>query len=152
MFQGFYIITEDCIGEATHPDGWTGPIKKDTPVALIYFDQHGMEFTTGGTVKDGNRQDGTERILSQEFRLEKPCPVEAACSCPHCGKIVPTAELEVHMDNDDNCFLIRNGGTCCPKCGIFVDGQLGAIKLCDCGAFIRRGDGGEWYEGHSFGG
>ena len=105
MFQGFYIITEDCIGEKTNPSGWTGKIKEGTPVAMTYFDETGMEFTTGEIVEEANYRDGLERIM-KEFRLEKPCPVVAACSCPHCGKIVPTVTIKMHIETDENCRRI----------------------------------------------
>ena len=95
--QGFYIITEDCNGEETCPGGWSGPVKKGTPVALTYFDEQGMEFTDGTVDGEGLR----------DFRLMKPCPVIAAASCQYCGKIVPTIELEKHIETDDNCKNVR---------------------------------------------
>jgi len=107
MFQGFYLLIEDVVGQETCPDGWSGKVEMNTPLALVYFDETGMEFTTGEMVKEGNRQDGTERVLVQEFRLPKPCPVVAACSCPHCGKIVPTETLSNHIQYDLNCHRIR---------------------------------------------
>lgn len=106
--QGFYIITEDCIGEATHPDGWSGPIEKGTPVFITYFDEYGMEFSTGNDVVTGNRQDGTQIRQQVEFRLEKPCPVVPACSCDICSEIVPTNSLQMHKDTNRNCKNIQN--------------------------------------------
>jgi len=91
MFQGFYITTKDCIGNGTHPDGWSGPIEKDTPIALIYFDEYGMEFTDG----------------KNEFRLEKPCPIVAAASCQYCGKIIWTMDWSYHLETDENCKRVR---------------------------------------------
>ena len=100
--QGFYIITEDCIGEATHPDGWSGPIEKGTPVFMTYFDEYGMEFNDGTEVywRCANRR--------KEFRLNKPCPVVPACSCDICSEIVPTNSLQMHKDTNRNCKNIQN--------------------------------------------
>jgi hypothetical protein len=104
MIQGFYITTEDVQAEATWPNGWEGLIKKDTPIALIYFDETGMEFIDGEELF-GNFA-GTIR---KEFRIPKPCPIVSAGSCPHCGKIIPCnkKDLDYHMDNDTNCQRVR---------------------------------------------
>ena len=104
MFQGFYLITEDCVGERTHPDGWTGPIQKGTPVVMTYFDEQGMEFIIQDEHETSHYHFQSE---VHEFRLEKPCPVVAACSCPHCGKIVPTVTIKMHIEMDENCRRIR---------------------------------------------
>jgi hypothetical protein len=98
MFQAFYIVTKDCWGSNTHPEGWEGPIKAGTVVALVYFDEIGMEFWTG---------EKTERGEPIEFRLQKPCPVEAAATCPYCGKIVSVMGLTIHGVTDKNCIRIR---------------------------------------------
>lgn len=91
MFQGFYITTQDCMGEAIAPGEWSGLIKKDTPIALTYFDEHGMEFTDG----------------EKEFRLERPCKIVAASSCPYCGKIIWTMNWCSHLATDSNCKKVR---------------------------------------------
>ena len=95
MFQGFYITTEDCIGEATYPGGWSGPVGENTPVVMVYFDEQGMEFMASVYLDS-----------PVTFRLQKPCPVVAACSCPHCGKIVPTVTIKMHIETDENCRRI----------------------------------------------
>lgn len=102
MIQGFYITTEDCIGEAVAPDSWEGPIKKGTPIAMIYFDERGMEFIDGSECIDD-----AHNCVQKTFRLVKPCPVVAACSCPYCSKIVPTSEIQKHVDTDSNCMRVR---------------------------------------------
>lgn len=98
MFQAFYIVTKEVWGEKTHPDGWEGPIRAGTVVAMVYFDETGMEFWTGEKDKAG------EPI---EFRLQKPCPVEAAATCPYCHKVVSITGLAVHGATDENCRRIR---------------------------------------------
>lgn len=98
MFLGFYMVTQDTMGEAICPDGWSGMIKKDTPIALTYFDEYGMEFTTGEKDKNG---------IEKEFRFNKPCPIVAASTCYYCGKIVWTPHVHDHMQKDINCKRIR---------------------------------------------
>ena len=94
MFQAFYIITEHCKGEEIAPRvGYTGPIAKDTPVVMTYFDETGMEFVMDDDLI--------------EFRLSKPCPIEPACSCDICGKIIKTKDLTKHKKTDRNCKLIQ---------------------------------------------
>lgn len=103
MFQGFYLLTEDVVGEATCPDGWTGSVKSGTPLVMTYFDEYGMEFLA---VVDEDGRSGCLQT-TREFRLNKPCPIVAAASCPDCGKIVPTNELDFHFNDDVNCQRIR---------------------------------------------
>lgn len=100
MFQGFYILTKDVEGLPCDPDGWSGLVKKGTPLAMTYFDEYCLEFITGEVACDA---------LPIEFMLRKPCPVVAACSCPHCGKIVPTVTIKMHIETDDNCRRIWKG-------------------------------------------
>jgi hypothetical protein len=101
MFQGFYITTENVFGNKIdpYPDSWEGEIAKDTPLVLLYFDEHCMEFMDGERDKNGKYR---------EFRLEKPCPIVSAASCHFCGKIVKTNDLSNHFNTDENCIRIRN--------------------------------------------
>ena len=93
MIQGFYITSEDCQGYPIAPDtGYNGIIPKGIPIALTYFDEYGCEFI-----------DDDHGV----FRLDRPCPVVSACSCDICGKIVATADIELHKTTDDNCKNIK---------------------------------------------
>jgi hypothetical protein len=99
MFQGFYIVIEDCDAIKTHPNGWSGRVLAGTPIVLTYFDEYGMEFLA---------TDISILNTTKEFRLKKPCPIIAACSCDICGKIVATVDLENHKKGDDNCSRISD--------------------------------------------
>lgn len=40
--------------------------------------------------------------------------------------------------------VLSQAGAPCPKCDRQVPGRLGALNTCECGAFLRRADTGDW--------